>query len=310
MQREISLGTVSWINDTPNPVYTTLQTQVLTPDWVPKTYVGLAGTANSPPPGTLKDFKAHQKARDFRAMTFCKLRLDIDDATKKVTGVDVLDAFHDGGWTPAFKMSKFPSTVFSFDMSIYSTTWYQGEYSPLSVVNTQARHSNTVITGVPADETVLVNALIKFRAGKHTDDIGVNKVGTPFHVPWVWCEALLTYGNGQFKAYGRGSLFPTHAWYVDGKQVKTISQTADMSFPLTTGPVPMLAVPMPGVIAPQITPKTTIDLQRLKIYPVLAKGAPSSGAQASISAESSLKGAVDQHPNTVSGGAAWNSVIS
>jgi hypothetical protein len=47
MQRELKIGTVSWINDTPNPMYSTLQALTLSPEWIPKTYLGLSGTANS-----------------------------------------------------------------------------------------------------------------------------------------------------------------------------------------------------------------------------------------------------------------------
>jgi hypothetical protein len=65
---------------------------------------------------------------------------------------------------------------------------------------------------VPVDETVLVNAVIKFRAGQHTDSIGIQNVGSPFHVPWVWCELLRTHRFGTFTLYGRGSVFPSHAW--------------------------------------------------------------------------------------------------
>jgi hypothetical protein len=30
---------------------------------------------------------------------------------------------------------------------------------------------------------------------------------------------LLTYSDGQFELTGRGSIFPTHCWFVDGKRV-------------------------------------------------------------------------------------------
>src|SRR4030095_5968090 len=185
MRREIKVGTISWINDTPNPMYTAAQAVTLAPDWIPKTYLGLSATSNPATPATLQDFKSYQRAKDFRALTYCHFAVDIDDGTDAVSGFSVFDAAHDGGWTPAFKMRSWPSTALSLDMSIYSTTWHQGEYSPLSVVYTQSRHPNTTITGVPKNENVLVNALIKFRAGTHTDNIGINEVHSPFHVPWV-----------------------------------------------------------------------------------------------------------------------------
>jgi hypothetical protein len=32
-----------------------------------------------------------------------------------------------------------------------------------------------------------VNGLIRFRAGEHTDDVGV-AIGSPYHMPCVWNE--------------------------------------------------------------------------------------------------------------------------
>jgi hypothetical protein len=57
---------------------------------------------------------------------------------------------------------------------------------------------------VAKTETVLVIALIKFRAGKNADEIGTKSVSSPFHVPWEWCEFVLTYGRGEFEMYGQG----------------------------------------------------------------------------------------------------------
>ena len=107
MKKEIKIGSVSWISDTPNPMYSTLQTQTLAPDWVPKTYLGLSATSNSTPSAPLPDFKAYQGKKDFRAMTYCHITVDIDDATGQInsTTFSVRDAFHDGGWTPAAEPS-------------------------------------------------------------------------------------------------------------------------------------------------------------------------------------------------------------
>lgn len=308
MQREIKVGTVSWINDSPNPMSSPLQAVTLSPDWIPKTYLGLSATSNPEPPASLPDFLAYQRDKNFRALSYCRFLVDIDDRTKLITSFRVLDAVHDGGWTPAFRMRSWPSTVFSFDMSIYSTTWYQAEYSPLSVVRTQARHPNTTISSAPTNEIVLVNALIKFRAGSHTDNTGINKVGSPYHVPWVWCEMVLTYVNGQFKAYGRGSIFPSHVWYFNDTRIKILAQVGDTTFPLSRGPVPMLAIQrMPGAHFRALPPPAiSIPVNLLKIYPVLSKGAPAGGPQAPLTGETGRTGSVDTHPYTVSGGEAWS----
>jgi hypothetical protein len=285
MQREIKVGTVSWIIDEPNPMYTTLQTKMLSPGWIPKTYLGLSATANPAPPDPLTDFTAYQKNRDFRAMTFCRFRVELDDDTGRVSSFSVVDAFHDGGWTPPFRMRNWPSTAVAFDWDIYSDTWYQGESSPLSVVATQNRHRCTAIGAAPPEETVLVNALIKFRAGKHTDDTGIKTVGCPFHVPWVWCELLLTYQGGRFRMYGRGSIFPSHAWYFNDKRIKVVAQTGDRFFP---------------------TKYLTIAEHSLNLYPVLSAGASASGPQQSLSDETSRTGPVEGHPNTAKGSSEWS----
>jgi hypothetical protein len=78
---------------------------------------------------------------------------------------------------------------------------------------------------------VLVDGIIKFRAGANTDRVGVESVGCLYHVPWVWCETALTDDGSRFKLYGRGSIFPTHSWYLGGTQVASKAQVGDASFP-------------------------------------------------------------------------------
>jgi hypothetical protein len=310
MRKEIKVGMVSWINDLPNPIYSTLQAVTLVPDWIPKTYLGSSATSNSAPPDPLTDFKAYQNAHDFRAMAFCDFQVDIDDIGGAITNFSVVSALHDPGWTPAFKMRHWPSTILSFDMSIYSISEFAGEASSVSIVATQNRHASSTIPSVPANETVLVNALIKFRAGKHTDDIGVNDVGAAFHVPWVWCELLLTFVAGRFKLYGQGSLFPSHAWYFNDTCVKTIGQTADHIFPVTRTPFPQTITRLPGAhFANTPAPALTIDTQLLLIYPILSAGAPASSVQQALTDEASRKGAVDTHPFTVAGSGVWSQTM-
>jgi len=158
-----------------------------------------------------------------------------------------------------------------------------------------------VITTIPASETVLVDGIIKFRAGANTDRIGVDSVKCPYHVPWVWCETALTYDGTRFKLYGRGSIFPTHCWYLDGAKVATTNQVGDISFPSTVSvwPPPSLPIAGPRLVIPH---PLTIDVHALNLYPVLSKGAPASGPQTSASADAGRTGPVDMHPNTVEGG--------
>jgi hypothetical protein len=318
MQKDIKVGSISWINREPNPVWLAAGSFYYEPAWIPKTYVGLAGTCNPDPGTAVADFKDFQGKKKFRALTYCKFRVTIDDATDKVTGFTVLDAVHDPGWTPDFSMTTFPSSLLSFDMSVYSFKWHAGEASAISVVNTQNRHANTAISATPANDTVLVNSLIKFRAGKHTDDVGINNVGSPYHVPWVWCETVLSYaGKGKFRMTGRGSVFPSHAWYFQDTRVKKVGQVGDTSFPTTWGAacfaIPgMPSVPgyTPSVCVPTTLGASQITLSSLKIYPVLAAGAPASGKQADLSAEVGLTGAVTAHKYTAGGNAEWTELFT
>ena len=147
-------------------------------------------------------------------------------------------SFTDPGFTPPFSLGSFRwrrSAARSIGWQAFKATWsfayHEGELSPLSGVVPSGRHKNSTIIGVPATETVLANLLVKFRAGAITDSVGVSAVGCPYHVPWVWCETVLTYAAGQFKIYGRGSIFPTHAWYLNGRQMVLQPRVGDPTFP-------------------------------------------------------------------------------
>ena len=80
------------------------------------------------------------------------------------------------------------------------------------------------------DANVVANGLILFRAGRITDGIGVDVVKCPYHVPWVWCEWLLTYVDGTFAAFGTGSVFPTHTFYVQGNSYGQQDEPTDAAF--------------------------------------------------------------------------------
>jgi hypothetical protein len=176
MQRELTIATISWINRTPNPITTAVEASALTPDWIPKTCLGLAATSNPDPGASVADANQFRSGREFRAMSFTKIGF-ISDARGAITSFADIQTWQDPGWTPPFRQSRFPLTFLAPDTAVWSWSWYPGEISPLSKVCHKVRHPNSVITGVPANETVLVNALIKFRAGKHTDDVGIKNVG-------------------------------------------------------------------------------------------------------------------------------------
>ena len=140
--------------------------------------------------------------------------------------------------------------------------------------------------------------MVKFRAGKHTDDVGVNTVGAPFHVPWVWCEVLATLAAGKIKLYGRSSVFPSHAWYLDGKRVAKSNEIGDATFPKQR----LIPRSMPRPIASGLwnAPNPlAIDVESLILYPVLSAGASAAAAQTPLDADKGLTTPVDQHPNAV-----------
>ena len=298
MRRAIKIGTVSWISRDPNPMSLALEALLYTPDWVPKTYLGLAATSNPDPGDTIDSFSDFRGSRAFRALTYCNVDIETNDTTGAVTRFQVIQSFYDPGFTPPFSQLHWPSTFLKPDPAIWSFTWYPGEASPLSQVCTQQRHPNTTITGVPASETVIMNAVIKFRAGKHTDDVGINSVKAPFHVPWVWCEVLVTLAANKLRLYGCGSTFPSHAWYIDGNRVAKVTQTADTAFPKR--PLVPTSVPRPPNAGPLATMPNpfAIAVEQMLIYPVLSAGASASGPQIPLDADAGLTTPVDKHPNT------------
>src|SRR5438552_2969169 len=99
---------------------------------------------------------------------FCHIQIETDDGTGAITSFSVVNAIHDPGWTPFFEMRNWPLSGLRFDRDILVNRHdFPGEASPLPVVRTEARHPNSAISSVPPDEIVLVDGLIKFRAGSH-----------------------------------------------------------------------------------------------------------------------------------------------
>ncbi len=106
----------------------------------------------------------------------------------------------------------------------------------------------------------------------------------------VWCELALTVSRSSqsgpvFTLYGRGSVFPSHAWYFSGKRVLIQDQVYDAVVPK----------------------KATVF--NTKVGPALRKGAPASVSQIS-STEQNVIGPVDIHPYTVEGEKVLSHVVS
>jgi len=257
----IKVGSVSWIHQQITPVKLLTDGKLLDPNWLPQTYIGLYATKNPAPPATL-DFSNYQKTKQFRAMTFAALEVETADDDSKVLSVTVTDSILDPGWTPPFDRTiTLLTRVYVPEASMADPAFYAGELGLGSAILPRIRHRNTTLTMTVAPDDVVASGLIFFRAGKHTDDIGVNTVKCPYHVPWVWCEWLVTHKAGKFTMYGTGSAFPTHTFYAQGARFDQQDEPTDARLP-TSWRHPL-----------------TIDTSTLRVYPVLTAGAPASGPQ-------------------------------
>lgn len=132
-------------------------------------------------------------------------------------------------------------------------------------------------------EDLVASALIFFRAGKHTDSIGVDVVKCPYHVPWVWCEWLVTYKTGKFTMYGTGSIFPTHTFYAQSKSFAQQEEPTDSRFTRSW------------------RHPLTIDTSVLRVYPVLTTGAPAAGKPQVADTTNSANGPATSLPYAVRG---------
>jgi hypothetical protein len=306
VRREIQVGSVTWLNGIPTPLWFAGGCAGLEPAWVPRVYMLLKATSNPAPGSEIADFGRFREGKQYRALTYCRCSLDIDSATGELGEFDVLEVVHDPGWTPPFRYTECPPSLMPAlfaHQELRDPTWYPGEASALSQICVEEQHPNSTIEEVPDTERVLVNSLIKCRAGSHADEVGI-RLGSPFHAPWVWNEWLLTYAPGQLKLYLRGSRFPSHTWYVDGRQVVAAAGIGDASFP-EEPPAPAEGVIQRGMLysVPQPRSGKWIHLPRLALYPaVLSQGTAATNPQTpNGAAEQGWHGPVAKHPNTVPG---------
>jgi hypothetical protein len=257
----IKVGSVSWIHQQVTPVTFLTDAKLLEPSWLPQTYIGLYATRNPAPPASL-DFPSYRKSKQFRAMTYAELEVETSDDKSKVLSVSVIDPILDPGWTPPFNRNiTILTRVYVPEPSMADTAFYAGELGLGSSILPRIQHRNSTLSMKVPQDNLVASALIFFRAGKHTDDIGVDVVKCPYHVPWVWCEWLVTHNAGKFTMYGTGSIFPTHTFYAQGASFAQQDEPTDSHF---TKPWRHLL---------------TIDTSALRVYPVLATGAPAPGPQ-------------------------------
>lgn len=257
----IKVGSISWIHQQLTPT-TLIDGKLLEPNWIPQTYIGLYATKNPLPPANV-DMPTYRNTKQFRSMTYAELDVETSDDKSKVLSVKVVNSILDPGWTPPFDRTAFLLTrVYVPDPSMADTAFYAAEMGAGSSILAQKRHPNTTIAAKIPQDDLVASGLVFFRAGKHTDDIGVNVVKSPYHVPWVWCEWVVAHKAGKFTMYGTGSIFPTHTFYAQGKSFAQQDEPMDAAFTQSW------------------RHPLTIDTAKLRVYPALIAGAPASGPQA------------------------------
>ena len=278
--------------------------------WVVNTYMGLMSTANDPPSQNPLPFKTYRAKRDFRVMLWADLIFDDAGGATQFAGPQAAALIVDDGTTPPVDtakvgaMQKLISTMEVGDALVdqaegaayhirhpfgggtpptHPKTWWDqqladmtdqnsqpAEHSPLSAVLLDRQHDNTVFPALGPGERLIVNGLHRFRAGAHTDTVGIKEAHSAYHVPWVWAEFLLTTtGGGRVRLRGASSIFPTVAFYLDDRQVAPISrQATDSAFP----------------------PLGLLDVKSMKIWPVLSCGAPASGPEPTLVSDNAYAG--------------------
>jgi hypothetical protein len=198
--------------------------------WSRRVIMGLVGTANPEPPTTLKNVEDFRMTKQYRALL----------AGSFASGPSHFTPIIDPGYTPPFDKTTISNAIERRLVPIPDDeAFYPGESSPLSGIVFGKLHPCSTLS-VPPRSQVKISALIKFRAGEHTDALGVSDdVKSPVHVPWVWCEYALVLSEARNLLICNGSVFPSHAWYVNGRQVNKRLQTsvhaADNDPVLTTG---------------------------------------------------------------------------
>lgn len=215
MVNKVSLSCISWIDPKPLPkVGFWLLASALT-SWPKRVMMGLVGTSNPRPGPKIGDMKAFIRAKQYRALVTCVIEF-----TPAVRASDVLI---DPGYTPPFDKNKIDTSLRVIAPISDDGVFHAGELSPISAVHTGRLHPSSSLI-LKKEDKVIASALIKFRAGAHTDSIGIEKANSPVHVPWVWSEFALVCTGSSYRLVCNGSIFPSHAWYVDGKNVAEIIQ--------------------------------------------------------------------------------------
>lgn len=214
----MELTSISWIDEKSLPKAGFWFVASAAMSWPNRVVMGLIGTSNPEPPGELSGATSFASGRQYRALLSCSV-------TRQQRGMALSSVIIDGGYTPPFNKSKLNTKLGDLAPIPDDPKFYAGEVSALSAVVAGRLHPSSALT-IPRGCDIAVSALIKFRAGAHTDNLGIKDAKSPVHVPWVWCEYALVFEGARVKLMCRASVFPSHAWYVAGKQVAKRLQNA------------------------------------------------------------------------------------
>jgi hypothetical protein len=216
VKKAVTLTSVSWIEGTRLPhagAKLALGGVPWMGSWANRVVMGLVATSN-PTPGESIATQAFQAKKQYRALTHFELIPQSPSSPRNVT--------LDPGYTPPFEKSKVDTFMINFaPIPDAAKQFHAGELSSLSRCVGGKLHPSSTLRVAPKAK-VLASMLIKFRAGETTNNIGISDdVGSPVHVPWVWCEHALVNVNERYLLVANGSKFPSHAWYVNGTKLCT-----------------------------------------------------------------------------------------
>lgn len=215
MAHTLDIACISWIDQAPLPKVGFWLVVGAATSWPKRVIMGLVCTSNPAPPDKIDKLSVFAAGKQYRAMLACTVTLK---PPLRTSGECI-----DPGYTPPFDKSKIDTSLRSVAPIPDDPAFYAGEKSPVSGIVTGRLHPcSTLVVGKGSQ--VIVSGLIKFRAGPHTDAVGVKDAKSPVHVPWVWSEFALIEVAGKLRLLGKGSAFPSHAWYVNGKQVAQVTQ--------------------------------------------------------------------------------------
>ncbi len=208
MANKVTITCVSWIDAAPLPKVGFWLFAGAATSWAKRVIMGLVATSNPRPGPTITSISVFRRAKQYRAIQSCVIDLEPLIRLSEI----VLDPGH----TPPFDKNKIDTSLRMLAPS--SPGFHAGEKSVLSGIVPGKLHPSSSIV-LKGGDKVIASGLLKFRAGAHTDKLGTDEANSPVHVPWVWSEFAMVSSQAGHRLICKGTVFPSHAWYVDGKQV-------------------------------------------------------------------------------------------